>query len=102
VGSRDQVGEADHAGTGVRPQDGADLGEQDVEAGVAPSNTLAKLLRIGRRGAVHDGELADVAVSLEQFHQLAKRLRPPARPPDGDDLAVFQLKDRLHIQQGSE
>src|ERR1700704_431952 len=31
-----------------------------------------------------------------------KRLRPPARPSDGDDLAIFQLKDGLDIQQGSE
>src|SRR4029077_8536059 len=98
--SGDEVGKADHAGSGVRPKNSSNLGELDVDARIARGHPLAQLLGIRLGSAVHDGELAHLAVPFEQLDQPAERLRPSARPPEWDHLAVFQLQDRLDVQQG--
>ena len=48
---------------------------------------------------MHDGELTDVAVPLEQLNQPGQRLRPAARPSEGNDLAVLELQDGLDVEQ---
>src|SRR5882672_8563661 len=92
--SGDEVGKADHARSGVRPENGSDLGQLDVDARILRRNPLSQLLGVRLRGAVHDGELAHVAVPFEELDQPGECLRPSARSSQRYDLAVFQLQDR--------
>ena len=56
----------------MRSENGADLGQLDVHARIPRRYALPQLFGVRPSGAVHDGEVAHLAVPLQQLHQPAE------------------------------
>src|SRR5437660_1290677 len=74
---RDLVGDADHAGAGVRADDGADVTDDSPLAGEEGIEQLEELVEVGGV-AVHDGQVLDGPFLADLVGEVAQGARPRA------------------------